>query len=172
MKEKNSVQDEAMMKLALKMALQAERAGEVPVGAVVVDEKGKILALAHNEPISSCDPTAHAEIVAIRKAARRVGNYRLTGCSLYVTLEPCVMCYGAVIHARIKRLVYGANDPKAGAFSSAIDLTKPLYFNHYVEVKGGVLAEKASEMVRAFFQGKRRGTEVVVTGSTRNRLVR
>ncbi len=164
--------DSYYMGLAVKMAKIAKKLGEVPIGAVLTDSSGKILAMAHNEPIRRTDPTAHAEIIAIRKAAKRINNYRLVGCSIYVTLEPCSMCFSAMIHARIKRLIYGTDDPKSGALSSGIDLTDMEVFNHYIEVKGGVLAEDCGSILREFFINKRRGTEVVVTGSTRNRLVR
>ncbi len=164
--------DEYFMELALKLAKVGMKAGEVPVGSLVVDESGKIIAMAYNKPVKSSDPTAHAEILAIRRAAKRIGNYRLIGCTLYSTLEPCPMCYGAMVHARIERLVFGADDPQRGALSSGLDLTNMGIFNHYIKLRGGVLSEECKRLLLEFFYKKRRGTEVVVTGSTRNRLVR
>lgn len=145
--------DEFFMQEALKQAERSEKKGEVPIGAVVVSG-GKIVSLAHNEPIAKNDPTAHAEIVAIRKACQKRKNYRLSDCDLYVTLEPCPMCLGAVVHSRIKRLVYGASDPKSGAVESMMEF--PLdRTNHQVEVKGGVLAEECAKILKDFFEKKR-----------------
>jgi tRNA(adenine34) deaminase len=146
--------DEGFMREALQLALQARAAGEVPVGAVVVRE-GEVLGRGYNRPISSCDPTAHAEIVALRDAAQRLANYRLTGCALYVTLEPCPMCVGAIMHARLGRLVYGARDPKTGACGSVTDLLAESRLNHHTAAVGGLLAEEASELLRAFFDARR-----------------
>ena len=139
---------------ALKLAAEAEALGEVPVGAVVVKD-GVIIGRGFNQPISANDPTAHAEIVAMRNAAAAIGNYRLAGCELYVTLEPCVMCAGAIMHARVKRLVYGASDPKTGACGSIIDLFGEVRLNHHTSILRGVLAEECGARLRAFF-GKRR----------------
>ncbi len=167
------------MALALVQAARAYELEEVPVGAVLVDESGSVIAEAYNSPISLCDPTAHAEIVAIRRAAGVIGNYRLTGTTLYVTLEPCSMCMGAILHARLKMVVYGTTDPRGGAAGSVMDLTRVPSLNHYVIVKGGILQEDCRDILQSFFKerrrqravAKRRGTEVAVTGSTRNRLV-
>ncbi len=172
MSSKSFRNDEYFMKLALKLAKIGMEAGEVPVGALVVDSSGKIISMAYNEPIKSSDPTAHAEVLALRKAAKRIGNYRLIDCTLYSTLEPCPMCYGAMIHARIRCLVFGADDPQGGALSSGLDLTNMGIFNHYIKLRGGVLSEECKKLLLEFFYKRRRGTEVVVTGSTRNRLVR
>jgi len=146
--------DEAMMRLAISEAREAERLGEVPVGAVVVKD-GEVIGRGRNTPIGSCDPTAHAEIGALREAANRLGNYRLPGCPLYVTLEPCIMCAGAMRHARIERLVYGAADPKSGVAGTVIDLCHGPAANHDLEVTGGVLAEECGGLLRAFFRARR-----------------
>ena len=143
------------MALALAQAVAAEQAGEVPVGAVLVRD-GECLAQAHNAPIGERDPTAHAEIRVLRAAARAENNYRLPGTTLYVTLEPCPMCVGAMIHARVARLVYGAPDPRTGAAGSALDLVAHPSHNHRMAVTGGVLAEEAAEQLRAFFKARRR----------------
>ncbi len=147
--------DEGFMRVALGLAEQAEEAGEVPVGAVVV-KNGRIVGQGYNRPISAVDPTAHAEVVALREAARHLGNYRLGGCVLYVTLEPCAMCVGAIFHARIARLVYGATDPKTGACGSVINLPAEERLNHHMQVAGDVLAEECARMLRQFFAGRRR----------------
>ena len=133
--------DEEFMRAALELASQAEQAGEVPVGAVVV-KNGEIIGRGSNAPISRHDPSAHAEMMALRDAAQRVGNYRLIDCELYVTLEPCLMCVGAMFHARISRVVYGASDPKTGAAGSVLNLFAETRLNHHAEVQGGVLAEE------------------------------
>jgi tRNA(adenine34) deaminase len=146
--------DERWMQDALRLAEMAEAAGEIPVGAVVVCEE-KIVGRGWNQPISSRDPTAHAEIVAIREAARALGNYRLAGCELYVTLEPCAMCAGAIIHARIARLIYGARDPKAGAAGGALVVLNHPHANHAVAVTPGVLAGRCMETLQAFFRQRR-----------------
>lgn len=143
------------MRLALEAAGLAEAAGEVPVGAVVVLD-GQVVGRGHNAPISLHDPTAHAEIRALRDAAARVENYRLVGATLYVTLEPCVMCAGAILHARIARVVYGAVDPKTGACGSVVDLFAEPRLNHHTGVASGVLAADCSEALRRFFQARRR----------------
>ncbi|MCK4535229.1 MAG: tRNA adenosine(34) deaminase TadA [Syntrophobacterales bacterium] len=141
------------MKMALDEAKSALESGEVPVGAVVTME-GRVLAKAHNSPILMKDPTAHAEILAIREAADRTGNYRLTGTTIYVTIEPCVMCAGAIIHARVERLVFGATDPKGGALS-LYDMFGDRKLNHFVDVTGGVLREECGEILSRFFREKR-----------------
>ncbi len=146
--------DVRWMQHALKLAQHAERQGEVPVGAVLVHE-GKLLAEGWNQPISGSDPTAHAEIVALRNAASVLKNYRLPGCTLYVTLEPCVMCAGAIIHARVDRVVFGASDPKTGAAGSVFDVLNTDKLNHQVELKRGVLAEPCSALLKSFFAAKR-----------------
>jgi tRNA(adenine34) deaminase len=154
------------MRYALELAAQSESAGEVPVGAVVVKE-GNIIGRGFNTPIASNDPTAHAEIIALRDAAQKLGNYRLTGCELFVTLEPCMMCAGAIIHARIARLVFGASDPKTGVCGSAIDLfgnlnahffsdeNRAVRLNHHTEVTGGILAEECGVLLSRFFALRR-----------------
>lgn len=147
--------DHVFMSIALEEARLAYRQGEVPVGAVLVSEEARILARTCNAPIGSCDPTAHAEILALREGSRSVSNYRLTGATLYVTLEPCVMCLGAMVHARIRRLVFGASDSKAGVAGGAADLTRLPIFNHDIEVCGGVMAEESSELLKRFFRERR-----------------
>ncbi len=147
--------DTAFMQEALKLAAQAAAKGEVPVGAVVVHD-GAIVGRGYNQPIAGSDPTAHAEVMAMRDAGRTLGNYRLTDCDLYVTLEPCVMCSGAIMHARIRRVVYGARDPKTGACGSAIDLFAQPQLNHHAEVSGGLLADEAVVLLQDFF-ARRRG---------------
>jgi tRNA(adenine34) deaminase len=142
------------MELALAEAQRAWAAGEVPVGAVVVRD-GEVIATGYNQPIGSHDPTAHAEIVALRAAAEKLGNYRLPGCELYVTLEPCVMCSGAMMHARLARVVYAAPDPKTGACGSVTNLFAEDRLNHHTEVVGGLLAEQASAMLKGFFAERR-----------------
>jgi len=147
--------DEDFMREALALAAQAASAGEVPVGAVVVKD-GVIVGRGYNRPISSADPTAHAEIVALREAARHLENYRLVGCELYVTLEPCVMCVGAMAHARIARIVYGARDPKTGACGSIVDLPAIAHWNHHGVFSGGVLADECGHALKNFFAERRR----------------
>ena len=142
------------MRYALNRALQAGERGEVPVGAVVV-LNGELLAEGSNEPIAANDPTAHAEIVAIRRAAAQLANYRLSGATLYVTIEPCQMCVGAMVHARIARLVYGAPEPKAGAIESAMRAHEHPALNHRLEVQGGVLEADCREVMQRFFAGRR-----------------
>lgn len=147
--------EEAMMTLALGLAREAAALGEVPVGAVVV-RAGEVVGRGFNAPIAHSDPTGHAEIAALRDAARRLRNYRLPGCTLYVTLEPCVMCAGAIQHARIERLVYGAADPKTGACGSVIDLFADKRLNHHTAVvRGGVLAREAAALLQQFFACRR-----------------
>ena len=142
------------MQAALELALEARRLGEVPVGAVVVRD-GEILGRGFNQPISTHDPTAHAEIVALRAAAGRLGNYRLTGAALYVTIEPCQMCVGAMVHARIARLIYGAREPKAGAIESAMRAHEHPSLNHRLEAIGGVLEADCRALMQAFFSERR-----------------
>lgn len=146
--------DEDFMLEALQQARLAAGAGEVPVGAVVV-RAGRVLAVGSNAPIGSHDPSAHAEIVALRAAAQVVGNYRLIDCELFVTLEPCVMCVGAMLHARLKRVVYGASDPKTGAAGSVLDLFANPQLNHQTEVQGGVLGDQCAALLQDFFKQKR-----------------
>ncbi len=147
--------DEYFMAQALELAKQAQSAGEVPVGAVVVSA-GRIIGRGFNQPISSHDPTAHAEIVALRDAAQRLENYRLNGCELFVTLEPCAMCAGAIMHARLDRVVFGAADPKTGACGSVVNLFAEAKLNHHTEVVGGALAEDAGMLLQTFFIDRRR----------------
>jgi len=142
------------MLAALEQARAAQAAGEVPVGAVVVKD-GEIIGAGFNAPISGHDPSAHAEMQALRAAGKALGNYRLPGCVLYVTLEPCVMCVGALLHARIERLVYGAADPKTGACGSVIDLFGEAKLNHHATVTPGVMAEECGALLREFFAAKR-----------------
>ncbi|HYC35497.1 MAG TPA: tRNA adenosine(34) deaminase TadA [Usitatibacter sp.] len=146
--------DEAFMREALALAGEAAREGEVPVGAVLV-RAGRIIGRGYNRPISSSDPTAHAEIVALRGAAAAEGNYRLPGCELFVTLEPCAMCVGALVHARLARVVYGARDPKTGACGSIVDLPAIAHWNHHGVFAGGVLAEECGALLKGFFAGRR-----------------
>ena len=147
-------QDERYLVLAIEEGRLAAEAGEVPVGAIVVFENG-VVGRGRNAVLSSNDPTAHAEIVALRDAARQLNNYRLTGCVLYTTLEPCSMCAGAIIHTRIARLVYGAADPKAGAAGSVLDVINHPKLNHQLRLTGGVMAEECGELLRAFFRKRR-----------------
>jgi tRNA(adenine34) deaminase len=146
--------DTVAIGLALDEARRAAAEGEVPVGVIIV-ANGKIIASAHNQPIALSDPTAHAEILALRAAAKLLASYRLTGASLYVTLEPCLMCVGAIVHARVARVVYGARDPKAGAFGSVFDLGRDGRLNHQLEVYGGVRAGECSALLSDFFRSRR-----------------
>ena len=146
------------MREALTLATIAEAHGEVPVGAVVVSD-GAIIGRGYNQPISSHDPSAHAEIIAMREAAARIGNYRLTGCELYVTLEPCVMCAGAIMHARIARLVFGAADPKTGACGSVVNVFAEASLNHHATVVPGVMAAECGARLSAFFSQRRRAVK-------------
>lgn len=148
------ISDEQFMREALALARQAEAAGEVPVGAVVVKDD-EIVGRGYNAPISRHDPSAHAEMMALRDAAQRLGNYRLVGCELFVTLEPCMMCAGAIMHARIARVVYGARDPKTGACGSVLDAFAELRLNHHAQVQGGVLAEECGAALSNFFAMRR-----------------
>jgi tRNA(adenine34) deaminase len=146
--------DEDFMRAALALAEQAGSAGEVPVGAVVVRD-GAVVGSGFNSPIGHHDPSAHAEILALRAAAAALGNYRLSGCTLYVTLEPCIMCSGAILHARIGRVVYGAPDPKTGACGSVLNLFAEGRLNHHTAVEGGMLAEECGRLLKSFFQERR-----------------
>lgn len=151
-----STDDSRWMQAALEQARLASDAGEVPVGAVVISN-GEIAGRGHNRNLLDNDPTAHAEIVALREAAARIGNYRLTGCTLYATIEPCAMCAGAMIHARIARLVYGASDPKAGAAGSVLEVINHPRLNHQMEVTAGVMEKECGDLLRSFFQSRRKG---------------
>ncbi|MYN45821.1 tRNA adenosine(34) deaminase TadA [Pseudoduganella sp. FT93W] len=146
--------DQDFMRLALEQARQAWDLGEVPVGAVVVKD-GEVIACGYNQPIGKHDPSAHAEIVALRAAAAKLGNYRLPGCELYVTLEPCLMCSGAMMHARLSRVVFGASDPKTGVCGSLMNLFEHSQLNHHTSVTGGVLGEECGEMLKGFFAARR-----------------
>lgn len=175
--------DDRFMKMALRLAQKAFSLGEVPVGAVVVVD-GKVVGRGYNQSIGRSDPTAHAEVLALRQAARRVGNYRLTSATIYCTLEPCAMCAGSMVWARVQRLVYGAKDPKTGAVDSNLRLFESESVNHRVEVVSGVGETQSAKLLQEFFrlrrqpgsrgsgntQNTRRGTEVVITGPPRKRL--
>jgi tRNA(adenine34) deaminase len=150
--------DEEFMLEALALARRAAEAGEVPVGAVVVKD-GAVVGRGHNQPVSGRDPTAHAEVVALRDAAANIGNYRLVDCALYVTLEPCAMCAGAIMNARVSRVVYGAADPKAGACGSVVDLFAEGRLNHHAKVAGGVMAAEAGKLLQGFFAARRRAPD-------------
>lgn len=149
--------DAAWMELALELARRGAEAGEVPVGALVIKD-GQIVGQGHNRNLLDNDPTAHAEIVALRQAAATLGNHRLIGCEIFVTVEPCAMCAGAMVHARIARLVYGAADPKAGAVSSVLQVINHPRLNHKMEVTAGVLADQCAELLQDFFRKKRAGS--------------
>ncbi len=154
----SAAQDEYAMRLALDQALNAQLVGEVPVGAVIThmaDGVPQIIATGYNRPITTNDPTAHAEIVAVRHAAQLLGNYRLTGCTIYVTLEPCAMCAMALMHARVGRIVFAAADPKTGAIGSVLNLFDNPKLNHHTHTEGGLLAEAAGTMLRDFFVERR-----------------
>lgn len=150
--------DHYFMQAALELAQKAQDCGEVPVGAVVV-QNGLIIGHGYNRPISTADPAAHAEIMAMRAAGSHLGNYRLLGCTLYVTLEPCTMCIGAIFHARIQRLVYAAADPKTGACGSVIDLPAETRLNHHLQVEAGMMATEASILLKQFFAQRRKASE-------------
>jgi tRNA(adenine34) deaminase len=149
--------DEDFMRAALEQARMAGACDEVPVGAVVVRD-GEIVGRGFNQPIGRRDPTAHAEVMALRDAAERLGNYRLPGCELFVTLEPCAMCCGAMMHARIARVVFGARDPKTGAAGSVIDLFAEARLNHHADIVGGVLADECGALLSSFFAARRTRT--------------
>ncbi|GAB2901777.1 tRNA adenosine(34) deaminase TadA [Microbulbifer echini] len=146
--------DYAFMRRALELAQLAAERGEVPVGAVLVRE-GQVIGEGSNRPIGNCDPSAHAEIVALRRAADAEQNYRLPNTTLYVTIEPCTMCFGALMHARVGRLVFGANEPRAGVVESQLKLSEAGFFNHKISVESGVMAEEAGRLVREFFHDRR-----------------
>ncbi len=150
----HSAEDMGFMQLALRQAQAAAQAGEVPVGAVVV-RAGQVIASAHNAPLANHDPTAHAEVNAMRVAAQVLGNYRLDDCTLYVTLEPCAMCSGAALHARFKRVVFGATEPKTGAAGSVLNLFANEHLNHHTQVTGGVLADNCAQVLQGFFEQRR-----------------
>ena len=154
--------DAAWMQLALEQARLALAAGEVPVGAVVIKD-GQLVGTGFNRNLLDHDPTAHAEVVALRQAAATLGNHRLPGCTLVCTIEPCSMCAGAMVHARLSRLVYGASDPKAGAAGSVLDITSHPRLNHQIQVTPGVLAEQCSELLKAFFVERRKTFEEPAT---------
>lgn len=156
------MQDELLMRLALDQARNAWTLGEVPVGALVVKD-GEVIATGFNQPIGTHDPTAHAEIMALRAAAAIVGNYRLPGCELFVTLEPCVMCAGAMLHARLARVVYGAADPKTGAGGSIVNLFAQDQLNHHTELTGGVLASECGALLKEFFAERRKQAQSSAT---------
>jgi tRNA(adenine34) deaminase len=147
--------DEIFMGEALGLAKRAAEAGEVPVGAVVVKD-GAVAGRGYNQPVSGKDPTAHAEVMALRDAAKRIGNYRLGECELYVTLEPCAMCAGAIINARVSRVVYGAADPKSGACGGVVDLFAENRLNHHATIVGGVMAGEAARLLQDFFSARRK----------------
>ena len=147
--------DESWMEQALAEAAQAEAAGEVPVGAIIVCD-GRIVGRGANRNLTDSDPTAHAEVVTLRAAARTLGNHRLGDCAMFVTIEPCAMCAGALVHARLKRLVYGADDPKAGAVRSVLQVLNHPSLNHQMEVTSGVLADRCGELLQAFFRSRRK----------------
>ena len=150
-----NLRDEHFMRRALREAERGFKEGEVPVGAVVVKE-GRVLARAHNRPIHLKDPSAHAEVLALRRAARKLGNYRLTGCTLYVTIEPCAMCAGAITQTRLARVVFGAFDPKAGASGSALSVLNHPKLNHRLEIRSVVMTEDCARLLREFFRRRRR----------------
>ena len=151
----SETQDLEMMQMALEQARLAEQAGEVPVGAVLVKDN-EVLAAGHNQPIGLNDPTAHAEIQVLREAAQKLGNYRVTGSTLYVTLEPCPMCIGAMVHARVERLVFGASDPRTGSAGSVFDLACNPALNHCITVVPNILADECSALLKQFFQSRRK----------------
>ena len=152
-------EDEKWMKIAISEANLANNEGEIPVGAVII-QNNKLIVKAHNQPIINHDPTAHAEVEALRKAGRKLKNYRLSGSTLYVTLEPCAMCLGAMMHARIERIVFGASDPKTGVCGSKADLTSETFFNHRIKVQGGVLEKETKNLLQSFFKSKRKANNL------------
>jgi tRNA(adenine34) deaminase len=159
------VLDKVYLKLAIDQARNAQMLGEVPVGAIIVHD-GKVLSTGYNQPIGNSDPTAHAEIQAIRAAAALLGNYRLPECTLYVTLEPCVMCAGAIMHARMKRVVFGANDPKTGACGSVTNLFSERKLNHQTQVEGGVLEDDCALLLKDFFAQRRLEKQMAAEASS------
>lgn len=154
----NEVTDDKFMREALRLAAEAAALGEVPVGAVVIKD-GEVIGRGFNQPISNNDPTSHAEIMALRDAAKKLGNYRLIDCTLYVTLEPCAMCVGAMLHARVARVVWGAAEPKSGACGSVINLPAEPKLNHHAEFVGGVLADQSRAILQSFFRQRRSNAE-------------
>jgi tRNA(adenine34) deaminase len=150
--------DEQFMGMALQLARDAESNGEVPVGAVIV-ANGELIASGRNAPIETVDPTAHAEIQALREAAGKLGNYRVPGTTLYVTLEPCAMCAGAMVHARIERLVYGCSDPRSGAAGSVFDVVNSVDLNHRIDVTGGIRETECRDLLQGFFRARRQAGE-------------
>jgi tRNA(adenine34) deaminase len=149
--------DEFYMRIAIEAALQAERLGEVPIGACLVDKNGEVIAVCGNRTITNCDPTAHAEILVLRESAQKIKNYRLTDTVIYTTIEPCAMCAGSLIHARIKRLVYGSPDTRFGAVESVFRLCDTSSLNHQLEITSGVLADECKQIMQSFFKQKRAG---------------
>ena len=147
--------DDHWMAIALEQARKAAQLEEVPVGAVLIDQDNQLIAASHNQPIASHDPTGHAEIRVLREAAVKVSNYRLNDTTLYVTLEPCVMCVGAMIHARVKRLVYGAKEYKTGAIESSCQLLEQVHFNHTIEVEAGIMQQECAKIMSDFFSQRR-----------------
>jgi len=147
---------ENFMGLALEEAKKAGQIGEVPIGAILVSENGAVISAAHNQTIKQVDPTAHAEILVLREAAIKINNYRLLNTSLFVTVEPCMMCMGALVHARVKRIIYGATDPKWGAAGSLYNFSEDFRLNHRVEIITGVREEECRELIQAFFRAKRK----------------
>ena len=148
-------QDEFWMRKAIEAAVAAENSGEVPIGACLIDKNGELLAACGNQTITDSDPTAHAEILVLRRAAQEIGNYRLTETSLYTTIEPCAMCAGALVNARVKRLIFGARDERFGAVESVFQLCNSSSLNHQIEITSGVLAEDCRKLMRNFFRAKR-----------------
>lgn len=146
--------DQQYMRMAIEQAQLAAQSGEVPVGAVLVKD-GQVISKAFNKPIANHDPSAHAEMLALREAALAEENYRIAGSTLYVTLEPCAMCSGAMLHARIDRVVYGASDPKTGAAGSVLDIFASKQINHQTSVEGGIMSEECGQLLRDFFKGRR-----------------
>lgn len=158
----SAMSDSDFMQIALELAQQAAAAGEVPVGAIVVKD-GEIIGHGSNAPITRHDPTAHAEIQAMRDAAQTLGNYRLVGCTLYVTLEPCAMCTGAIQHARIAKVIYGASDPKTGACGSVVNLMAEPKLNHHTEISGGLLAAECGAVLSGFFAARRKKSKTATS---------
>ncbi len=154
----NEITDDKFMREALRLAADAAELGEVPVGAVVVKDN-EVIGRGFNQPIGNHDPTSHAEIMALRDAAKKLGNYRLTDCTLYVTLEPCAMCVGALLHARVARVVWGAAEPKGGACGSVVNLPAEPKLNHHAEFVGGVLADQSRAILQSFFRQRRTNGE-------------